>query len=107
MRISPSLLSIVCETLATMCSPRRKPAKQIKLCQTTEVLQFAVNEKRALVTLNRRHFIRLHHERAEPFGIIVCTFDPDFLGQAERIHNAITDQKELDGKLICVNRPST
>lgn len=72
-----------------------------------EVLQFAVSEKRALVTLNRRHFIRLHHESTEHFGIIVCTFDADFLGQAERIHKAVTDQKALNGQLIRVNRPST
>lgn len=43
-----------------------------------EVLEYAVAEKRALVTMNRRHFIKLHKETPSHFGIVVCTFDPDF-----------------------------
>src|SRR4051794_29506535 len=40
-----------------------------------EVLQFATLELRILVTLNRRDFIRLHRERSDHSGIIVCTVD--------------------------------
>ena len=47
------------------------------------VLAFAIAETRAVLTINRRHFIRLHAEKPEHQGIIVCTFDPDFPGQAE------------------------
>lgn len=69
-----------------------------------EVLKFATNENRAVLTINRRHFIRLHREQPNHAGIIVCTLDPDFVGQAERIHKAICGQTSLSGKLIRVNR---
>lgn len=69
------------------------------------VLAFAVNEGRSVLTLNRKHFIRLHNEQPRHAGIIVCSFDPDFDGQARRIHTAIESQSPLPGKLIRVNRP--
>lgn len=70
-----------------------------------KVLEFATAENRAVLTLNRRHFIRLHRERAQHAGIIVCTVDPDFAGQAERIHKATEGHSSLRGQLIRVNRP--
>ncbi len=69
------------------------------------VLEFACSEKRALVTLNRKHFIRLHALKPDHFGIIVCSFDPDFEGFAHRIDTVVRAQKELKGQLIRVNRP--
>ena len=71
-----------------------------------EVLTFATADRRAVLTLNRRHFIRLHSEQPHHAGILVCTFDPDFTGQAGRIHAAIESQGELSGQLIRVNRPA-
>ena len=70
------------------------------------VLAFARADGRALLTLNRKHFIRLHNEQPHHAGIIVCTFDPDFVGQAHRIHEAIESQAQLSGQLIRVNRPA-
>jgi uncharacterized protein DUF5615 len=70
-----------------------------------EVLSVAIEEKRALLTLNRKHFIRLHTEKPNHTGIIVCTFDPDFEKQAQRIHIALENQPEMRGQLIRVNRP--
>ncbi len=70
-----------------------------------EVLSFAISEARAILTLKRKHFIHLHAEQAEHRGIIVCTFDPNFSGQAERIHDAIASAQSLDRQLIRVNRP--
>jgi hypothetical protein len=69
------------------------------------VLRHTTEESRALLTLNRRHFIRLHQEQPEHAGIIVCTVDADAAGQAERIHQAITGQGDLSGALLRVNRP--
>src|SRR5512135_637745 len=63
------------------------------------VLEFDCSEKRALVTLNRKHFIRLHALKPEHFGIIVCSFDPDFERFAHRIDQIIQVQKELAGQL--------
>jgi len=46
-----------------------------------EVLSFAVSQGRALLTLNRRHFVRLHQINPAHSGIIVCAVDPDFKGK--------------------------
>jgi len=72
-----------------------------------EVLVFANVQQRALLTLNRRDFIRLHLQNAAHAGIIVCTFDADFVGQAQRIATALTAQPKLAGQLLRVNREST
>ena len=69
-----------------------------------EVLAFAKNEGRCVLTLNRRDFIRLHRLDSNHAGIIVCTFDAAFVAQAGRIDHAITSQTSLSGKLIRVNR---
>ena len=70
------------------------------------VLAFALAEGRALLTLNRKHFIRLHRQQGEHLGIIVCTFDQDFIELARRIHQAIESQPSLPKQLIRINRPS-
>jgi hypothetical protein len=71
-----------------------------------EVLAFAVSQERSVLTLNRRHFVRLHALQPDHAGIIVCTFDPDLSGQAQRIHQAVAAQSSLAGQLIRVNRPA-
>ena len=71
------------------------------------VLQLATADERAVVTLNRRHFVRLHTVEPEHAGIIVCSLDLDFDGQAARISHAIETQSSLAGLLIRVNRPPT
>lgn len=70
-----------------------------------EVLAFARGEGRILVTLNRKHFIRLHGRQPDHAGIIVCTYDPDFGGQAHRIHDALESNSGMSGQLVRVNRP--
>ena len=55
-----------------------------------EVLAFAVNNGRAVLTRNRRDFIRLHLANSNHEGIIVCTEDSDFVGVANRINAAIS-----------------
>ncbi len=70
-----------------------------------EVLAFARSHQRALVTLNRKHFLRLHQQLPDHEGIVVCTFDPDFPGQASRLHQALQGQEPLARKVIRVNRP--
>jgi hypothetical protein len=70
-----------------------------------DVLAFAIDQQRAVLTLNRRHFVRIHSIQPDHEGIIVCTFDADFLGQAERVHAAIGEFARLAGRLIRVNRP--
>jgi hypothetical protein len=73
----------------------------------SEVLEFATAAERAVVTLNRRHFVRLHLEHPMHAGIVVCTFDPDFTALARRIHDAVRAIPELSGQLARISRPSS
>ncbi len=70
-----------------------------------DVLQLATADDRAVLTLNRKHFIRLHHQQPNHAGIIVCTVDAGFAAQAGRIHAALGAAGDLQGQLIRVNRP--
>lgn len=71
-----------------------------------EVLSLAIGEERAVLTINRKDFMRLHRKSDQHAGIIVCTYDPDYPAQAARIHAAIDVCPDLHGQLIRVNRPS-
>jgi len=73
-----------------------------------EVLAFATEQRRAVLTLNRFDFIRLHRQtQAEHTGIIVCTRDDaDPAAFARRIHAAILAAGDPAGQLIRVVRPS-
>lgn len=70
-----------------------------------QVLAFASQAERILLTLNRKHFIRLHNEDDEHGGIVVCTFDADFVALAERIHEVLEAHPDMTGRLVRVNRP--
>jgi hypothetical protein len=71
-----------------------------------DVLQLAIDDNRAVLTLNRKHFMRLHQQIPNHAGIVVCTVDKDFLGQAQRIHAALQASTQLAGQLLRVNRPA-
>lgn len=71
-----------------------------------EVLALASEKQRAILTTNRKHFIRLHQQNPGHAWIIVCTFDPDFAGQARRIAEAIEKVISLAGQLIRIYRPA-
>lgn len=71
------------------------------------VLNFAVEDDRTVLTLNRYDFVRLHRSQPDHVGIIVCTNDSDRNRLARRIHEAICAEASLSGKLIRVVRPST
>jgi predicted nuclease of predicted toxin-antitoxin system len=71
------------------------------------VLAFAITENRAVITLNRQDFIRLHRHTADHFGIIICTNDTDRTRMATRIDEAIALEEPLSGKLIRVVRPAS
>ncbi|AFY44991.1 DUF5615 family PIN-like protein [Nostoc sp. PCC 7107] len=70
-----------------------------------EVLAFAIRDNRAVITLNRQDFVRLHRANSEHFGIIVCTNDTDRNRMAIRINEALVSEESLAGKLIRVVRP--
>ncbi len=69
-----------------------------------EVLARAVELQRAILTLNRIDFKRLHRQHPEHTGIIICTNDPDRIGQAQRIAQALGEASEVNGHLIRIYR---
>lgn len=71
-----------------------------------EVLAFAGNDERAVLTLNRDDFFRLHRLQPDHYGIITCKDDVDRERMARRINEAIASEETLRGKLIRVNRPA-
>ena len=70
------------------------------------ILARAIELGRAVVTLDRQDFKRLHLEQPDHAGIIICTEDPDRLDQAQRIVDSIAASEELRGRLIRVYRPA-
>jgi len=71
------------------------------------VLAFATAAGRAVLTFNRRHFIRLHAEISLHAGIIVCTRDDDIVALADRIHQQLQSDPALQNQLLRINRPSS
>jgi Domain of unknown function (DUF5615) len=71
-----------------------------------EVLAFATSNQRAVVTLNRYDFIRLHSQQPKHAGIIVCTENSDFAMLATRIDEAIFSVETLAGRLVRVYKSS-
>ncbi|PZD73998.1 hypothetical protein C1752_01747 [Acaryochloris thomasi RCC1774] len=71
-----------------------------------DVLAFAISLDRAVITVNRADFIRLHKSSPDHAGIIVCTEDLNRQRMSERIHAAILSAGNLTGQLVRVNRPA-
>ena len=71
-----------------------------------QVLAFAVDQERAILTINRIDFIRLHRRDDQHFGIVVCTNNRNWEQFAARIDEAVRAEESLRGKLIRVVRPS-
>ena len=69
------------------------------------VLALATEQGRAVLTLNRRDFVRLHRQTPGHAGIIVCSLDIDFNGQAHRIAATLDEAESLSGSLFRINRP--
>ncbi len=71
-----------------------------------KVLERATELNRAVLTINRIDFKRLHQATENHAGIIICTFNADFIDQAQRINSACKDLPEIKGQLVRVYRPS-
>jgi predicted nuclease of predicted toxin-antitoxin system len=73
-----------------------------------EVLDFAIEQKRAVLTLNRLDFFRLHRDRGGMHeGIIACTLDDaNPSAFAQRIDAAIQAMPDIGGQLIRVVKPA-
>ncbi|MEH2321789.1 DUF5615 family PIN-like protein [Nostoc sp.] len=72
------------------------------------VLDLAILENRAVLTINRRDFFKLHKIKPDHTGIIACKDDLDWNRLATNIDAVISTESTLMGKVIRVNRfPST
>ena len=73
-----------------------------------QVLAYATEQNRGVLTLNRFDFIRLHQEtQGAHAGIIVCTRDDaDPQALAVRIHSTLAATGNTAGQLLRVVRPS-
>ncbi|MDD1414828.1 DUF5615 family PIN-like protein [Dolichospermum sp. ST_con] len=69
-----------------------------------EVLAFATQENRVLVTLNRDDFIALHRTGISHAGIIICKDDRDYLGQAQILHNCLIENTDFTNRLIRIKK---
>ncbi|NEQ71193.1 MAG: hypothetical protein F6K21_38070 [Symploca sp. SIO2D2] len=70
------------------------------------VLAFAISQERAVLTINRDDFIRLHRLNSNHFGIVACTNNRNWEQFAARINEIITQEEPLLRKLIRVVRPA-
>ena len=70
------------------------------------VLTRATQLGRAVLTLDRRDYFRLHRTDPSHAGIVACTKDLDFPALAGRVHAAIAGLPSLAGLLVRVIRPN-
>ncbi|MGK7943019.1 MAG: DUF5615 family PIN-like protein [Microcystaceae cyanobacterium] len=69
-----------------------------------EVLAFAITQNRAVFTLNRRDFFRLHRLNPQHCGVIACVDDRERQRMAKNINQAIRESETLTNQLIRVYR---
>ncbi|MGA9380142.1 MAG: DUF5615 family PIN-like protein [Phormidium sp.] len=67
-----------------------------------DVLKFAHQQERVVITLNREDFIKLHRDGKKHSGIIICKDDRNYDAQASKVHELILDTTELKSRLFRV-----
>ena len=72
-----------------------------------DVLAFAAEQERALLTFNRKDFFKLHAANPNHAGIIACTFDGNSEALAGRIDAELGKTPELANQLIRINKPQS
>jgi hypothetical protein len=68
------------------------------------VLIYATSLGRAVLTMNRRDFHKLHTRTPVHGGIITCTDDRNAAALAQRIHIRTSTQSTLVGQLVRVTK---
>lgn len=71
------------------------------------VLAYATQIERAVLTINRRDFVRLHQQGIAHAGIVACTQDADAAGQAQRIDAAVASIATMTNVLLRIVRPNS
>lgn len=72
------------------------------------VMQYAIQRQRAVITCNMSDFKHLHKkftkEKKQHFGIIACTENLNVNDFVARINSALQGQTSLENTLICIYR---
>jgi predicted nuclease of predicted toxin-antitoxin system len=71
-----------------------------------EVLYYATSLNRAVLTMNRRDFIRLHAKTPQHQGIVICRSSTNWEKIAQAIHNNLIQFNSIEGQLITIKLPS-
>jgi hypothetical protein len=71
-----------------------------KSIRDESVLKRSTKLERILLTINRLDFKRLHNSDSNHSGIVICTFDPDFVNQASRIDEVCQNSEKVEGTLL-------
>ena len=70
------------------------------------LFSFASGQKRAVLTLDRFDYVKLHKKHTRHGGIVACTRDDDFAALAQRIHDAIELELNLADRLLRIYKPA-
>jgi predicted nuclease of predicted toxin-antitoxin system len=71
-----------------------------------EVLQYATSLNRAVLTMNRRDFIRLHNQVSHHEGIVICRSSTNWEKIAQAIHQSLSQIQVMSDQLIRVKMPA-
>ncbi|OKH44754.1 hypothetical protein NIES2101_27815 [Calothrix sp. HK-06] len=69
-----------------------------------QVLIFATQQNRVVITLNRDDFISLHRSNINHAGIIICKDDRDYVGQANTLDAYLKENTNLSNRLIRIKK---
>jgi predicted nuclease of predicted toxin-antitoxin system len=69
-----------------------------------QVLTFAIARNRAVITENRRDFVKLHQQFPDHAGIIVCSKNLDWDRHAANIQMALGSRDSIAGALVRVKK---
>lgn len=70
-----------------------------------EVLMYATNSGRIVITENRQDFINLHSTTSNHAGIVICKADRDYAGKMQVLHDFFTqDTQPMDNRLLRVKK---
>jgi predicted nuclease of predicted toxin-antitoxin system len=65
-----------------------------------EVLMYATNAGRTVITENRQDFINLHFTTSNHAGIVICKADRDYAGKVQVLHDFFTQDKQPMGNRL-------
>jgi predicted nuclease of predicted toxin-antitoxin system len=72
-----------------------------------DVVAFATEQNRVVLTVNCRDFIKIHRQSNHHTGIIACTEDLKFEALALRIHEAVSNHEgEFTNQLLRIYKPA-